>query len=87
MFDIRALRRISGPKRKEQEAGENCRVVSFIICTPHKLILVSKWGIQQALDRKETHTKFQSENLKELGYLEDLGMDGHIKLTCILKKQ
>lgn len=29
------------------------------------------------------HSKFQSENLKELVYLEDRGMDGSI--TCIKK--
>jgi hypothetical protein len=37
----RALRRILGPKRGEQEkVGENCVMRSFIICTLHHILLM-----------------------------------------------
>jgi len=39
------------------------------------------------MHRKEVHTRFWSENLKENDQLGDLGVDERIILKCILKKQ
>jgi hypothetical protein len=35
----RALRRMFGPKKKQQEAGENCVMKNSILCTLHKVLL------------------------------------------------
>jgi hypothetical protein len=33
VFENRALRRMCGPKRDEEEVGENCIMRNFISCT------------------------------------------------------
>jgi hypothetical protein len=38
VFENRVLRRIFGPKREEM-AGENCIMRSFITCTLHHILL------------------------------------------------
>jgi hypothetical protein len=38
-FENRVLRRIFGPKRKWQEAGEDCITRSIITCTLHQILL------------------------------------------------
>jgi hypothetical protein len=38
VFENRMLRKISGTKRKKQEAEENCIKRSFMICTRHQII-------------------------------------------------
>jgi hypothetical protein len=38
IFESRMLIRIFGYKRMGYEAGENCIVNSFMICTPHKVL-------------------------------------------------
>jgi hypothetical protein len=43
----RVLRKICGPKRKDKQAtGENCIMKSFMICTPHQMLL----GFSNGLD-------------------------------------
>jgi hypothetical protein len=42
MFWNKVLRRISGPKRKLWEAGEDCIVRSFVICTVYRIKRVIK---------------------------------------------
>jgi hypothetical protein len=40
MFEIKVLRRIFGPKRKEAvETGEDCIMRSFITCALHLIFL------------------------------------------------
>jgi hypothetical protein len=74
VYENRVLRRISGPNMRQQEAGRNWIIRSFIICIAHKILL--KWtnrgeldgrDIYVAWDRWEIHTKFWSENLRQLG--------------------
>jgi hypothetical protein len=38
-FENRVLRRIFGPKRKWQEAGEDCIMRSFVTCALHQMLL------------------------------------------------
>jgi hypothetical protein len=39
VFEKKVLRRIPGPKRKCQEAGEDCIMRNFITCTLHEVLL------------------------------------------------
>jgi hypothetical protein len=41
--------------------------------------MLRAWG------RNEMHTEFWLENLKRIGYLGDLGVNGRILLKCILQ--
>jgi hypothetical protein len=38
VFENRELRRVFGPKRKWQEAGEDCKMRSFITCMLHQIV-------------------------------------------------
>jgi hypothetical protein len=38
VFEKRMLRRIFGPKKKWQEAGEDCIMWSFITCVLHQIL-------------------------------------------------
>jgi len=39
VFENSVLRRIFGPKKKRQEAGEDCKMRSFITCTLLQILL------------------------------------------------
>jgi hypothetical protein len=43
-------------------------------------------GLKHELERKEMHTTFWSENLKEKDCLEEQGIDGRIILKWVLKE-
>jgi hypothetical protein len=73
------LRRIFGPKRKWQEAGEVCIMRSFIPHVPHQLLL---GRMRWAHGTVEKHIQNFCHNTT----LDNLGMDGKIILKLILKK-
>jgi hypothetical protein len=52
----------------------------------HIIIRVLKSITKYARERCVMHTIFQSDNLKERDQLEELEVDGTIRLKCILKK-
>jgi hypothetical protein len=39
MYESRVLRRVSGPKKRWQEAGEDCIMRSFTTCTLYQILL------------------------------------------------
>jgi hypothetical protein len=39
VFENRMLRGIYGPKRKQQEAGEDCIMRNFTTCIVHQILL------------------------------------------------
>jgi hypothetical protein len=59
------LRKICGPNTKEQETGENCTVMSFMICAVHQILLGwtnqgwwDQWTNWHFLETREMHTEF-----------------------------
>lgn len=44
------------------------------------------WGMLHAWQRRENHTKFLSDNMKEREPLRDVVVDGSIMLCCSLMK-
>jgi len=76
--------------RKQQEAGENFMMRSFITCTLHvnfiRLIKSRKmrWEGHVARLKFEVRTKCWPENLKGIDHSENLGVDGSIILEWIL---
>ena len=69
----------------QYEARENYIIRSFMICTPHKIFLggqIKEWmgGACGIWGRNEMHTGFWWVNLKKRDNLQDLGVDGSIKL-------
>jgi len=73
----------------QNEAGENYIIRSFMICTPHKIFLggqtKEEWmgGACGIWGRNEMHTGFWWVYLKKRDNLQDLGVDGSIKLKLV----
>jgi hypothetical protein len=82
LFQNRVLRITFGPKKKQGTGSyRKLHNKNFRTRTLHQLRRVGRAA------RWERHTKFCSENLKGRGHLEDLGVDGRIRLEWTVLNQ
>ena len=95
MFENGVLRRIFGPKRKEV-IGERRKLhneeLNDMYTSPNTVPVIqsrkTKWAEHIAsMGRAELFTGFWWGNLREIGHLEDTGVDGRIILRWIFRKR
>ena len=84
---LRFLRWMFGHSREKQEAGENCIIRTFMVCTFRQLSLgdrmkVDEWAFVAHIGEEKCIQNFGGER-KERGCLEDLGLEDGIILKCI----
>jgi hypothetical protein len=59
---------------------------SFRICTPHRVFFGKKWAVHVALMTEKRNAYRVLVQNREGGNLEELGVDGRMKLRSALKK-
>jgi hypothetical protein len=89
VLENRVLRRIFGPKRDDEVAGEWRRLhnegLYDLYCSPNIVQVIKSRGTRWA-GHVARYTGFWWGNLRERDHLEDLGLEGRIILKFIFKK-
>ena len=59
---------------------------SFKICTPHQVFFGKRWAVHVARINEKRNAYRVLVQKREGGNLEELGVDGRMKLRSVLKK-